>query len=110
MQEYLARLVSVVDGGVIYLDIDLGLCNVHVYKRVYLKDINIPSIDSCLPKDKNQALAAKQRLTDLLAKAEGGVLKIKTEEEKGNIFVTVYIGGMNVNKTLANDCLTKNSR
>jgi len=104
MHEYNAKLLSIVDAGVLELDIDLGIDNIHIHKRAILNNVTVPSVDDKL-EDASKGLAAKQRLYDLIKKAEDGVFRVKTEEIKGELYVTIYIGGMNVNKKLVEEGL-----
>ena len=106
MYEYSAKLLNIVDGDTIDVDLDVGF-NIHLYERVRLFGINTPESRTRDEDEKRRGLAAKQRLQELLETAEEGKFKVRTEIDKkgkfGRILGTIIIGGMNVNKTLVQE-------
>lgn len=64
MYEYKCYTIRVVDGNTIDAQVDLGF-NVLVRQRIKLYGINTPDMRS---NDKERALAAKNRLTELVGK------------------------------------------
>jgi len=67
MYEYKARLVRVIDGGTIDADIDMGF-QVHIDQRVKLFGVNAPDPKSQDPDERQQGLASKNRLIEILPK------------------------------------------
>jgi micrococcal nuclease len=67
MYEYKCQTVRVVDGSTIDAIIDLGF-NVLIRQRIKLNGVNPPDIRSIDESQKNLALNAKARLTELVGK------------------------------------------
>lgn len=101
MYEYKARMLKVVDGDTLDLDIDLGL-RVHVKERVRLYGINTPELHSSNAEER----VAAQRASDFLRSlVTNGVLTVKTQkdsqEKYGRYLATVSdSAGLNVNEEM----------
>jgi micrococcal nuclease len=67
MYEYKCYTIKVVDGNTIDAQVDLGF-NVLIRQRIKLYGVNVGDIKSYNEHEKNQALAAKSKLTDLIGK------------------------------------------
>jgi len=89
MFDYRAKLVRVVDGDTVDLDIDLGF-HIHTHERVRLTGINTPELHSPLETERVKAKAAAEFLTTLL----GGELVVKTsrdsQEKYGRFLARLY--------------------
>ncbi|RLG26700.1 nuclease [Methanosarcinales archaeon] len=85
MYTYKAKLVRVIDGDSVVLDIDLGLnvwqCNEHC--RLY--GINTPEIRGGTPETKAAGFDAKIELAELIANSDGKLI-IRTHLDKEGKF------------------------
>ncbi len=97
MYTYKAKVVHVVDGDTIDLDVDLGF---HMTARIRfrLARINTPEVRG---EEREDGLAAEAWLVDRLAKA-GNEVTIKTDKQGkfGRWIVEIIIGEDNVNDEL----------
>lgn len=82
MFTYRARLVRVIDGDSVELDVDLGF-HVTVRDHFRLSGINAPELHSTSLEERTAAKASSAFLTQLLTKA-GSSLVIKTEKSEGD--------------------------
>ena len=101
MYEYKARMLKVVDGDTLDLDIDLGL-RVHVKERVRLFGINTPELHSS---NADERVAAQKAADFLRSLVTNGVLTVKTQkdsqEKYGRYLATVFdSAGVNVNEEM----------
>lgn len=101
MYEYKARMLKVVDGDTLDLDIDLGL-RVHVKERVRLYGINTPELRSSNAEEREAARKASEFLSALVS---DGVLTVKTQkdsQEKYGRYLASVINsaGVNVNEEM----------
>jgi micrococcal nuclease len=108
MYEYRVKKVTgVVDGDTIDVELDLGF-NISYSQRVRLAGIDTPESRTKDKMEKALGLESKQRLKDVLSKAE--VVVIKTElpdssEKYGRILGWIFIDGAekSVNEALVAD-------
>jgi len=105
--EFKAKLVRVVDGDTIDADIELGF-SVFMRDRIRLMGIDTPESRTRNLEEKSWGLAAKHRLIELLAEADGEFI-LKTEEmEKGKfgrVLGTIMINGKDANQSLIEEKL-----
>lgn len=108
MYEYRVRKVTgVVDGDTIDVELDLGF-NISYSQRVRLAGIDTPESRTTNKKEKALGLESKQRLKDVLSKAQ--IIVIRTElpdssEKYGRILGWLFIDGAekSVNEALVAD-------
>jgi micrococcal nuclease len=108
MYEYRVKKVTgVVDGDTIDVELDLGF-NISYSQRVRLAGIDTPESRTTDKKEKALGLESKQRLKDVLSKAQ--VVVIRTElpdssEKYGRILGWIFIDGAekSVNEALVAD-------
>ena len=105
--EFKAKLVRVVDGDTIDADIELGF-SVFMRDRIRLMGIDTPESRTRNLEEKSWGMAAKHRLRELLAEADGEFI-LKTEEmEKGKfgrVLGTIMINGKDANQSLIEEKL-----
>ena len=105
MYHYKAKLVRVIDGDTIELDIDLGF-SITIRQTVRLSDINTPELRSKDPVEKINAQRAKSRLSELL---NSNPIMIKTEKDSrekfGRILGEIFIGDTSINQQMINEGL-----
>ena len=105
--EFKAKLVRVVDGDTIDADIELGF-SVFMRDRIRLMGIDTPESRTRNLEEKSWGMAAKHRLIELLAEADGEFI-LKTEEmEKGKfgrVLGTIMINGKDANQSLIEEKL-----
>lgn len=95
------RVIKVVDGDTIDLDIDLGF-NVSTKQRVRLYAINAPESRTRNKEEKKRGLAAKDRLKELCE--EGNlILKSYGKGKYGRILGEIYTNGCNINNILLSE-------
>jgi len=108
MYEYRVKKVTgVVDGDTIDVELDLGF-NISYSQRVRLAGIDTPESRTTDKKEKALGLESKQRLKDVLSKAQ--VIVIRTElpdssEKYGRILGWIFLDGAekSVNEALVAD-------
>jgi micrococcal nuclease len=105
MYEYSARLLRVVDGDTVDVEIDLGL-DVSTHARIRLAGLNAPEIST------PAGVAAAEHLDELVALA-GSPLTIRTEKDRrekyGRYLGTLLRtgGGLDVNARMVSDGFAK---
>ena len=97
---YKARIIRVVDGDTVDVDIDLGF-DLTMRQRLRLYGINTPETRSRDLVEKANGLKAKKYLIEELRKA-GNIVDIKVHGsgKYGRPLVEIYIGSINVNQLL----------
>ena len=92
MYDYSARILNVVDGDTIDVDLDLG-CDIHLFTRIRLANVNAPELHSADPIERERAQAAKTFLSGLLTRDR--VVRIMTEKDRtekyGRYLGSVYL-------------------
>ena len=100
MFEYNARLVRVIDGDTVRLDIDLGF-SIYRIENLRLRGINTPELNSKDPVERARAVEAKEYLAEIL---EFGDLTIRTHRDRsdkyGRILADIFLGDVNVNQQM----------
>ncbi len=102
MFRFNARLVRVVDGDTIDADIELGF-SVFMRDRIRLMGIDTPESRTRNLQEKSWGLAAKHRLIELLAEANGEFTLVTEDMEKGKfgrVLGTIEVNGKDANQTL----------
>ena len=102
MYEYRCKVVKVIDGDTVDVDIDLGF-GVWLHKeRVRLFGIDTPESRTRDLEEKKYGLAAKEYLTGMLDD-DGGII-LKTHKDKtgkfGRILGEIFVDGININKKM----------
>jgi micrococcal nuclease len=100
MYKYAAKVVEVIDGDTIDVDVDLGFDIIHKL-RIRLYGINTPESRTRNKEEKVRGLAAKARLKELI---EGKLVVIETQkddtEKYGRFLGVIYLNDANINKQL----------
>jgi len=100
---YQARLVRVIDGDTIVVDLDLGCSIWLTEEHIRLSGINAPELHG---KSVQSGYAAMERLKQLLP-APGSMVLLHTHKDKRGSFqrllADVYIGNVNVNRRMVEE-------
>jgi len=108
MYEYrVKKVIKVVDGDTIDVDIDLGF-NISYYQRVRLAGIDTPESRTTDKKEKVLGLEAKDRLKKAIDAATNVVIKTEkpdSSEKYGRILGWVYLDNnkVSINQTLIDE-------
>ena len=95
--------MKVVDGDTIDARIYLGF-QISVIKRIRLSNIDTPELRSSNLNERQKAIAAKERLNELLQETEGFFKLISEGFDKyGRCIGQVLIDGIDASKTLINE-------
>lgn len=95
--------MKVVDGDTIDARIYLGF-QISVIKRIRLSNIDTPELRSSNLNERQKAIAAKERLSELLQETEGFFKLISEGFDKyGRCIGQVLIDGIDASKTLINE-------
>jgi len=101
MYEYRAKLVRVIDGDTVDLDVDLGFNQHIVPMRFRLTGINTPEKNAKTAEERNAALAAAAVLKGMLADRELVVRTHRDSNDKyGRYLCVVFYQGVSVNDEL----------
>ena len=103
MYEYKAKLVKVVDGDTVDVDIDLGFGMWMLDERVRIMGIDTPESRTRDLVEKKYGLKAKKFLQDKLKKAKSITIRTHKGEEKGKfgrILGDIYCDGKSVNSEM----------
>jgi|TARA_Y100000296_G_scaffold3238_1_gene4403 micrococcal nuclease len=111
MYNYKAKLMRVVDGDTIDAEIDLGF-KIFIKERIRLMGIDTPESRTRNLAEKSWGKAAKYRLEELLAEADGDftlVTKMQKKGKFGRILGTIQVstkdGIVDANQILMNEQL-----
>ena len=111
MYNYKAKLLRVVDGDTIDAEIDLGF-KIFIKERIRLMGIDTPESRTRNLAEKSWGKAAKYRLEELLAEADGDftlVTKMQKKGKFGRILGTIQVstkdGIVDANQILMNEQL-----
>jgi micrococcal nuclease len=100
---YKAKIVSVYDGDTCRADIYLGFGVVLKSKTIRLASIDTAEL---IKEEKNEAIAAKERLSELVLGKEVSIQTIKDRTGKyGRIIGTIFFNGQNINEMLVSEGL-----
>jgi len=91
MYEYKAKVINVLDGDTIDVEVDLGF-NIKVKKRLRLLGIDTPEIfhPSC-PEEKKLGLGAKSFVESLVVNNSGTIRTVKNETDKYGRYLADFI-------------------
>jgi len=95
------RVIKVVDGDTIDVEIDLGF-NILTKKRIRLNAINAPESRTRDLVEKKRGLAAKDRLKELCGEGEL-ILKSCGIGKYGRVLGEIYTKGANINNILLSE-------
>jgi micrococcal nuclease len=87
---FTAKVINVVDGDTIDVDIDLGF-GIRKKTRLRLYGISVPEKSSSDPKEKEVADKVREYLKSHI---EGKTVEIQTLKEYGRYFAIVYLQGL----------------
>jgi micrococcal nuclease len=92
MFEYQAKLVRVIDGDTLVLDVDLGF-HVSIREKFRLAGINAPEVDTAEGREAKKFIASQ---------VDGGIIVIRTEkalkqEKYGRWLATILVGDVIIN-------------
>lgn len=91
MYQYkIKKIVKVIDGDTIDVDIDLGF-GITLSHRVRLKGINAAETKTLDLEEKKKGLAAKEWLNKELSKEDGWIIETTKEDKYGRILGTLYL-------------------
>ena len=100
MYTYKAKVIRVVDGDTLDLEIDLGF-KITLHERIRLSGVNTPETRTRDKKEKEAGLKAKQYVCDMVS---GKSIEIETAKQGkfGRYLATIYYGTkkINLNKEL----------
>jgi len=99
MYEYKAKVVKVVDGDTVDLDIDVGF-NITIRQRVRLMGIDTPESRTKDLVEKEKGLKAKHITEGYALKAKETVVKTYKDDKYGRMLVDLVCDGVNVNQKL----------
>ena len=99
MFEYKCKLIKVIDGDTIDVDIDLGFGVWLRKQRVRLYGIDTPESRTRDLEEKKRGLAAKARLIELLGDGKF-ILESHGVGKYGRCLGSLHMGSKNINKTL----------
>jgi len=99
MYEYKCKLLRIVDGDTIDVDIDLGF-SIHQKNRIRLSGIDTPEIRTRDTVEKKRGFAAKNRLAELLP--EEFIIRTKYDNrgKYGRVLGTLIVDDVNINELL----------
>lgn len=108
MFKYSTKVINVVDGDTIDVDIDLGF-DIHHTTRIRLVGINTPEIRNKNVEEKNKGLVAKARVEELVLGKTILLETLKDRTEKyGRYLGIVYLeNGTSLNALLVKEGLAK---
>lgn len=99
MYEYSAKMIYVVDGDTVDLDVDLGL-DIHHLLRVRLLGIDTPELHSSIPEEREKAKRARLFLREAMMMQpdmKSRDLVVKTEKDRtekyGRYLATIFAVG-----------------
>ena len=102
MYEYNSRVIKVVDGDTLDIEIDLGF-DVTIKQRVRLNGIDTPETKTKNKEEKLAGLRAKKITEDCVKGAKIVVVKTHKDDKYGRILVDLIADGINLNERLVNE-------
>ena len=108
MWTYRAKVVRVIDGDTVDVDIDLGFGIWQKNERVRIMGIDTPESRTRNKKEKALGLAAKARLKEILKENKGNIILRTSKEGKGKFgrilgTLLIYDGMTSVNQMLIDE-------
>lgn len=112
MYEYKAKVVRVIDGDTLEVDIDLGFKTTLQREKLRLIGIDTPEIRSSNLKEKEHGLQAKEYVEGLLS--VGSEILVKTEKDKtgkyGRYLARVFMDEVELNQLLKENGFEKKEK
>lgn len=105
MYEYNAKVLRVIDGDTIDVEIDVGF-SIFIKNRLRLEGIDAPETRTRDLVEKKEGLKAKQRLIELIEGKEV-IIRTSKDEKYGRILATVYLDGVNICQQLLDENLAR---
>lgn len=108
MYEYKAKVVRVIDGDTIVLDVDLGFNMKITDEHFRLVGLNTPSLRSKIKEERETAIKARDRLTELCPVGSEQIVIVKKRKEKYGRYLVIISQPENmttVNRILINEGL-----
>ena len=108
MYTYSAKLIRVIDGDTVDVDIDLGF-DLSIRQRLKLFGVDTPDSRSADPAVKQKGLEAKQRLTEVLPREFKITTILNKRGKYGRVLGTVFVkdrdtgGEINVNDLMVKE-------
>lgn len=102
MYEYAAKIIKVIDGDTIDVEIDLGF-DVKIKQRVRLNGIDTPETKTKNKEEKELGMKAKQITEDCTRDAKTLIIKTYKDDKYGRILADVIADGINVNQKLIDE-------
>lgn len=100
MYTYKAKLLYVVDGDTVDMDVDMGF-NVHINQRLRLMGINTAELNSIDPLQRELALKAKQFVLDSISIGSSYVINTYKDDKYGRLLADIYmLPGVSLNAQL----------
>ena len=109
MYQYkIKKIVKVVDGDTIDVNIDLGF-HITLNQRVRLKGINASETRTLDPEEKKKGLEAKEWLKKELSREGEWVIETTKEDKYGRILGTLYFVGdpVTINERMLNEGIAR---
>ena len=104
MYNYNARLLRVIDGDTVDVELDLGF-DIKTKKRLRLAEINTPECRTKDLKEKEKGLAAKKRVKDILEENESFEIESTKLGKYGRVLAKIYIVTMDGKQGITKKCL-----
>lgn len=89
------RVLRVIDGDTIEVEIDLGFY-LTITQKIRLEGINAPETRTSNSEEKENGLKSKEWLKNKLASCKDLIIKTKKEDKYGRVLGTIYIGSDNI--------------
>ena len=108
MHEYRAKVIKIVDGDTVDLDIDLGFDVVLANQRVRLYGIDTPESRTIDAEEKYYGQLSKQFLVDYCPVGSNITLKTHLDDERGKfgrILGELYVNNVNLNEQMVEEHL-----
>ena len=108
MYTYSAKLIRVIDGDTVDLEIDLGF-DLSIRQRLKLFGVNTPDSRSADTTEKQKGLEAKQRLTEVLPRQFKVTTILNKRGKYGRVLGTIFVkdkdagGEINVNELMVKE-------
>lgn len=102
MYEYSAKIIKVIDGDTLDLDIDVGF-SITVKQRVRLNGIDTPESRTKNKEEKVLGLKAKKIVEENVRGAKDIIVRTYKDDKYGRLLVDLIADGINVNQLLINE-------
>lgn len=102
MYEYNAKVLNIVDGDTVDLEIDVGF-SISIKQRARLLGIDAPESKTKNLEEKALGLKAKKALQDLTKDNSSVIIKTHKDDKYGRLLVEIFINGVNINQKLISE-------